>query len=520
MLIRPPSLIVAVVLAATGGLLIRTAFPAPAVWPLAFLGLVLVLIALRGRGFFSGILVGLVAGATLWGSLIFWLTLYLGPIPWLALCGLMTLWVGLSGGLIAMVYRWVEGLGSWMWFGATPMVVAALWSARESLAASWPYGGFSWARLAYTQAESPFGDTVSWVGVPALSFIVAFASAGVVAILVRPHRRAMIAFTSFIVVWAVIPVFPNSSSGTMTVLAAQGNSDAGLFSQYTPGEILSDHVSVTRDALADNGGKAIDVIVWPENAADIDPIRSTVSAATLDAVSREAGAPIVTGTITRTSADEFFNSSLVWQSGSGVVAQYDKMRPVPFAEYMPDREFFHALVPDLVDLVSRDYAFGTRPNVVTVNGVRVGISICFDITDSSLTSKMIRDGAQVIFAQTNNADFGTTDENLQQLEIARIAAMESGRSVVNVSTVGTTAIIRPDGSTQARIPPYKPGYILDDVALSTVTTPAMVFSKVFELLIVVLAAAGLVAFAVASIRQGPRDLDRDAREDTSIAQGE
>ena len=121
MLIRPPSLIVAVVLAATGGLLIRTAFPAPAVWPLAFLGLVLVLIALRGRGFFSGILVGLVAGATLWGSLIFWLTLYLGPIPWLALCGLMSLWVGLSGGLIAMVYRWGEGLGSWMWFGATPM---------------------------------------------------------------------------------------------------------------------------------------------------------------------------------------------------------------------------------------------------------------------------------------------------------------------------------------------------------------------------------------------------------------
>ena len=494
MIKTPPPLWVAIVLAATGGLLLRTAFPAPSIWPFAFLGLALVLIALRGRGFWSGLLVASVAGATLWGSLIFWLTLYLGPIPWLALCVLMTVWVGISGGVIACVYRWTESAGSaWVKYLVVPALVAAIWSARETLAASWPYGGFSWARLAYSQAESPFGHSVSWIGVAGLTFIVAFISALAVAILVSPRRKSMITWGIVVACFAAVPVFSSNSVGTMRVLVAQGNSNAGLFAQHEPGDILSEHVSATLMAQKDLRAEGIDAIVWPENASDIDPLRSPLAASTLTEVSQLFDAPIVTGTITNPRGEEYFNSSLVWMHGSGAIAQYDKMRPVPFAEYMPNREFFRALVPDLVDLVGRDYSFGTRPNVVSVSGVPVGISICFDITDNTLTSQMIDSGAQVIFAQTNNADFGTTDENLQQLAIARLAAMESGRTVVNDSTVGKTAIIASDGSTQAELEPYQPGYLIADVKLSTSVTPAIVIGRTLELVLCLFAIVGVTA---------------------------
>ena len=40
---------------------------------------------------------------------------------------------------------------------------------------------------------------------------------------------------------------------------------------------------------------------------------------------------------------------------------------------------------------------------------------------------MVRQGAQIVFAQTNNADFGRTDESVQQLAIARIRAIELAR---------------------------------------------------------------------------------------------
>ena len=502
MIKMPLPLWVAIVLASAGGLLLRTAFPAPGIWPFAFLGLALILIALRGRSFWSGFLVGSIAGATLWGSLIFWLTLYLGPIPWLALCTLMTLWVGLSGGVIAYVYRWTESASSaWVKYLVVPAIIAALWSARETLASSWPYGGFSWARLAYSQADSPFGHSVSWIGVAGLTFVIAFITAMAVAILLAPRRKAMLAWGIVVVCCAAVPVFATNSVGTMRILVAQGNSNAGLFAQHEPGDILSEHVSATLLAENDPLARNIDAIVWPENASDIDPLRSPLAASTLSEVSRRFDAPVVTGTITNPNGDQYFNSSLVWMHGSGALAQYDKMRPVPFAEYMPNRGFFRALVPDLVDLVGRDYSFGTRPNVVSVSGVPVGISICFDITDNTLTRQMIDGGAQVIFAQTNNADFGTTDENLQQLAIARLAAMEAGRTVVNDSTVGKTAIISADGSTQAELEPYQPGYLIADVTLSTTVTPAVVVGRTLELFICVLAIVGCAVLGLTSRRR-------------------
>ena len=290
------------------------------------------------------------------------------------------------------------------------------------------------------------------------------------------------------VVALVVPPFPVQISGSTRVLAVQGNSDAGLFSQYTPGEILQDHVSGTLPYA----GQKVDMVVWPENGSDIDPLRSELSAKTLDYVSNALGAPIVVGTITHPDPEKYFNSSLVWEAGKGATAQYDKIHPVPFAEYMPNREFFRALQPDLVDLVSRDYQFGTRPNVVDVAGVPAGISICFDIADDQQAYDMIAAGAKIILAQTNNADFGHTDESVQQLAITRLRAIETGRSVVNISTVGTSAIITPDGSTLNQLPTFNAGAMLNDVPLSSTITAAMVWGKTIEWTIIAIGLTGLV----------------------------
>ena len=69
--------------------------------------------------------------------------------------------------------------------------------------------------------------------------------------------------------------------------------------------------------------------------------------------------------------------------------------------------------------------------------------------------------------QTNNADFRGTDENQQQLAIARLRAIETGRSVVNISTVGTSQVIDPTGRTIDALPAYEPGAMVTDVELAT-----------------------------------------------------
>jgi apolipoprotein N-acyltransferase len=86
----------------------------------------------------------------------------------------------------------------------------------------------------------------------------------------------------------------------------------------------------------------------------------------------------------------------------------------------------------------------------------------------------VNGGAQVLVFQTNNADFRGTDENLQQLAFARMRAIETGRSVVNVSTVGASQIIRPDGSTLSRLSADEAGAMLEDVELRSGLTAGVI----------------------------------------------
>ena len=480
-----------VLVAAGAGAILDAGFPDRDWWFLAPVGVALMLVALLGRSLGTGLLVGLVAGLSFWLIHIYWITLYLGLVPWFALGGLQSLFFGLGLGLTALVLRHGPRLWPSVWgrVGLVPVIVAGLWTAREAISAVWPYGGFAWGRVALSQSESPFGSLVAWVGLSGLSFILVWLSALAVQLVREPDLahtlRAAVAVGAVALVLA-IPAWPTLPSGTTRLAAVQGNADAGLFAEYSPGQILQDHTSATLPLI----GESVDFVVWPENASDIDPTRSAAAAQVLDYISTEMDAPLITGTITQPE-DTYFNSSLLWEAGRGAVDVYDKVHPVPFAEYMPDRAFWRPFAPELIDLIARDYGIGTRDNVFNIDGVLAGIAICFDIADDQLVQEMIDSGAQLILAQTNNADFGHTDESVQQLAIARLRAIQTGRTVVNISTVGSSAIITPNGDTLDSLPTFTAGAMVQTVPLSDTITPAMVAGRATEWLLSGLGLAGL-----------------------------
>ena len=490
----------AILLAAAAGAILDAGFPDRSWWILAPVGVFLMLLALLGRGLWSGLLIGLVAGLTFWLIHISWLTLYLGPVPWLALAGLQSIFFGISLALIGIVLDagprvWPTTLGR---LGLIPVVVAGLWTAREALASVWPYGGFAWGRVSISQSESPFNSLVAWVGMSGLSFVLAWLCALGLQLLreapVRLPVRASIA-AGAIAVLLVVPAWPTLQTGEARLAAVQGASDAGLFARYSPGQILADHTSATLAVIDEE----VDFVVWPENASDIDPLRSRDAARNLDYLSRAMGVPIVVGTITQRD-NKFYNSSLLWRYGEGATDIYDKVHPVPFAEYMPDRAFWRPFAPELIDLIARDYSIGTRDNVFDINGIVAGIAICFDIADDQLVQEMVDDKAQIILAQTNNADFGRTDESVQQLAIARLRAIEAGRTVVNISTVGTSAIITPDGATLDSLPTWLPGAMVQTVPLSDTVTPAMTAGREIEWLVSGVGLAGLLVCSLNALR--------------------
>ena len=140
-------------------------------------------------------------------------------------------------------------------------------------------------------------------------------------------------------------------------------------------------------------------------------------------------------------------------------------------EYVPDRWFYEMLAPDLIGLIQREYTPGTNPPLFDLDGIGVGLAICFDVIYDDVIWDGARDGAEVYMFQTNNADFRGTDENLQQLAFARMRAIETGRSVVNLSTVGTSQVIAPDGTTIDGLPADVAGHMLTDGAAAHRTHP-------------------------------------------------
>jgi apolipoprotein N-acyltransferase len=493
---------VAVLAAIAGGLVYDLGFPGTSVWPLAFVGIALALVSLIGRSSLAAFHVGLAFGLAFYLQQVSWTSLYLGPVPWIALSVLESLFVAGGAVLITLAYRWVQRASASRWVRLVwlPVLVAGLWCLREAATGSIPYGGFAWGRAALSQSQSPFADVVSWVGSTGLSFIMVAIVAGVIEwIRLRGWQdlRSAIPVAALIIVGVVLPAWPTVGVGELRVASVQGNGPSGYFDQRESGDVLAAQLAATKPILEDPD---IDVLLWPEGGSDLDPTRSASVAHVFDSLGEQLDAPIVLNTVT-TLDDRFYNTSLLWRAGEGAVDRFDKRNPVPFGEYIPDRWFYDALAPDLTGLIQRGYSPGTNPPVFDLGGTKTGLAICFDVIYDDLIWEGAREGAELYMFQTNNADFRGTDENEQQLAIARLRAIETGRSVVNISTVGTSQVIDATGRTIDALPAYEPGAMVTDVELRQGTTPSVFLGSTVPMLIVGGAAAGLIAAGLVARRK-------------------
>lgn len=479
--------------AVLGGLSSSLAYPREGLWPVIFVSVGLLLLSVRGLSFWKAFWVGYVGGFCFYVSQIEWMSHYLGPVPLLALSLLEAFFFGLGMAVIARV--WLKLFAHQKPALRTltiALAIATVWTAREWVSTNLPYGGFPWSRLAMSQSESPLADWVFYGGQPLLTFVIVAISAialGWALELKRSGWRtkrtmyAAAALTALIATPILTTVPSNAEQGNLVIAAVQGNANAGLFANTQRGSILRNHIDASAQIETKAKGQKVDLVVWPENASDINPLGDAVTGATIRRlVDDKFGVPLVFGTITERGG-ELFNSSLIWQPGVGVTDWYDKKRPVPFAEYVPDRDFWYSLAPDLIGLISHGYTFGTRDGIFELGEKNLGVLICFEIAIDDISRELVGSGAQVILSQTNNADFGRSDETFQQVAIAKLRAIETGRAVVNDSTVGVSAIFAPDGTTLDELPTFEPGVMVTSVPLRSSITPAMAIGSGLDLAI-------------------------------------
>lgn len=292
----------------------------------------------------------------------------------------------------------------------------------------------------------------------------------------------------------LVPQFPTSHAGTIRVGAVQGNGLAAYVDEHEPGAVLESQLA----ASAPLEDEQVDIVLWPEGGVDSDPLADEATAHALDDAAARYDAPIL---LNAAAADGHlvYNTSFLWTS-NGPTAAHAKRHPVPFGEYVPDRWFYGALVPSLVDLLEREYAAGVDTPAIEVDGVEVGLAICFDVAFDDVIHEGAHSGAQVLMFQTNNADFRDTDENLQQLAFARMRAIETGRSVVNLSTTGTSQVLAPNGATLAALAADEPGLMIADLELRDGLTAAVMLAQSINTLIVSGTLAGFLVLAFLLLR--------------------
>ena len=483
----------AVLASAAAGLLLDLASAPVGWWPLTFVSVTVALVALIGRSIGGALLVGTVFGAVFYTTHLVWVGEFLGPMPWLALAGLEAVLFGAGAVPIALAYRWTarypaRGLVQLL---AVPPLIGVLWTAREVVMGAWPYSGFPWARLGMTQVGGPLAEAVSWTSVTGLSLLIVILCASVVQWIRAGGIRFMLGLHPAVSVAALLviaPQFPTAPAGEFRVGWVQGNGPTGYFDDKVPGDVLAAQTAATVPLY----GQPMDLLAWPEGGVDADPLSDPAAAEALDRVVRSAGAPLLMNAAT-TRGDDVFNTSLLWTADPTGRQWHDKVNPVPFGEYVPDRWFYELIVPDLVGLIQREYTPGSNPPLVQVGDVGVGLAICFDVIYDAVIWDGARAGAEVFVFQTNNADFRGTDENLQQLAFARMRAIETGRAVVNVSTVGTSQVITPDGTTVDSIGVDTVDASITTVPLRTGLTPAVILGPWLTALIVLAAAGALTA---------------------------
>ncbi len=488
--------------AVVSGLLATAAFPPYDLWPLAVPAVTLLVLVCRGQRPRRAALLGLVHGLGLFLPLLEWMRV-IGPDAWVLLSLLEAAFVATMAGLLPLLDRRP------LW----PVWVACLWVAQELARATVPFGGFPWGRLAFGQTAAPYAPYAALGGAPLVTFATALSGALLAyAVVTRDRRRP--AALGAVAIAVAVPVaglaVPLPTDGTPTTAAVVQGSvpGSGLDFAGEREEVLRRHVAATR-RLADDvqAGRvaAPDLVIWPENASDIDPFGDAGARALIDAAVDAVGVPVLVGAVLDgPGPDHVSNTGIVWDPESGPGARYVKRHPVPFGEYIPFREQLGGLVSRL-DQIPRDFYAADRPGVLQVGPARVGDVICFEIAYDGLVRDVVDRGAQVVVVQTNNATYNGTGQPAQQLAMSRLRAVELGRSVLVASTSGLSAVVAPDGALLAGTDEYEARTLVRAVPLRDGRTVAARLGGLPEW---VLAGLGLGAAAVgaAAARRSRREL--------------
>ncbi len=316
-------------------------------------------------------------------------------------------------------------------------------SLAEALRLSFPFGGVPLATLAIGQVSGPLADLAPLMGVIGISTATLY--------LALTHRKfRAICVVGFLVLLGSTWNSTHSAGRTLNLSIIQGGGEQGTHAIDTnPRDVFDVHMSVTK-TLQPNSQR--DAVIWPENAINITNQGLFFDSPEYIEIAQEArrlNVPFVVGITEDAGERQFTNAQVVVNIDGSVSGRYDKVRRVPFGEYMPMRSLLKAIGAP-TDLVPRDARAGDSRGWLDVADTRASVAISWEIFFGGRVNEGIADGATFIINPTNGSSYTWTILQTQQIAASRLRALEQGRDVVQISPTGFSAFIDSSGEVHER----------------------------------------------------------------------
>ncbi|MGH9873776.1 MAG: apolipoprotein N-acyltransferase [Pyrinomonadaceae bacterium] len=445
-------------------LLLIISFPNFNLWPLAWVALVplLLVVAHRARPL-SCFWVGWLFGSVFFFGSCHWLTYSIihfgGFSPWLAypmlIPGALVLGI-FPGAFAAVLAQTIRRWGTAAIF-LTPVVWAPLEWARLGVT------GQLWNAIGYSQAFQPLLiHAARWGGVYAVGFLIALVNAAIAYAVLKRTRNAVANSVIAILIFCIVPMaipelgemWANSSTDAV-VIAIQPNVPMDLIKPTAEMEHLRvRHFEMSEAALRNlKDDESPRLIIWPESPMNFTYGTDSQFREQLAQFAKEHHASILLNSQEVAPNDGIYNSAVLINEQGNLVAQYDKIRLLPFGEYVPLPQWLPGA--GLIRGIVGDFTPGKNYRLMPVGSVRTGVFICIESAYPSIAREFTREGADVLINISNDGYLGPTAVMRQHLANAVFRAVENNRPLLRVTNTGITAFVTPRGQVSDETQPFR-----------------------------------------------------------------
>ena len=366
---------------------------------------------------------------------------------------------------------------------------ALAWTLGEWLL-TWFLGGFPWLFAGYAMLDAPLAALAPVGGVLLVSFAAALTGAGLA--LWRHWPAPVLAALPWLASWALADASWTTLGAARSVALVQGA--VPQQAKWDPAEALAIQQRYAALSVAQDS----QLVIWPEAAL---PVPLHAASAFLQDVANQVPGALVLGALIgeRSPAGwRLYNGAVAVGDGAG---RYLKRRLVPFGEYVPFESVLRGLIGFFDLPMSRLQPGPPQQPPLRAGGLRLAMSICYEIAYPELTRRAATEAAAVV-AISNDTWFGDSIGPSQHLQIARMRALENGRYVLRATNDGITAIIAPNGDVAAALPRFEPGVLRGEFRAATGATP---FGRWGSPLIVASLLIGFAALAAAKLMRRSRE---------------